>query len=65
MDGGVTFTDVLYFNIKMEIEYGEALENRRKRERMVGVTGDNLHGNFYRQQRRGNIRQTRLRSETG
>ena len=44
----------------------ERKENRKETEQGgVGVTRDNLHGNFYRHGRRGNIRQTRLRSESG
>lgn len=35
---------------------------RGEAAKVVGVAGDNLHGNFYRLGRGGNIRQTRLRS---
>lgn len=40
-------------------------EKDEDREKIVGVTRDNLHGNFYRYGRRGNIQQTHLRSESG
>lgn len=49
----------------MALANKEQPRERRNKPQVVGVAGDNLHGNFYRLGRGGNIRQTRLRSLAG